>query len=141
VAFDGEGARVFGGRWNHRGTPVVYTSATLSLAVMELLVHLDDEDVGKDYVGIPAEIPDSVGIRHVRAPELPRDWRSLPTPQALAGLGTRWAVACGTAVLAVPSAIIPQELNYLLSPRHPHFTRIRVGRPEPFFFDPRLRKR
>jgi RES domain-containing protein len=46
-----------------------------------------------------------------------------------------------TAVLAVPSAVIPHELNYLLNPRHPHFKRIRVGRPEPFSFDPRLRKR
>jgi RES domain-containing protein len=105
-----------------------------------LLVHLDDDDLGKDYVGIPADIPDSVEITRIRLTDLPRKWRSLPRPQALADLGSRWAAARDTAVLAVPSAIIPHELNYLLNPLHPHFKRIRIGRPEPFSFDPRLRK-
>jgi RES domain-containing protein len=135
------GARRYGGRWNQRGTPVVYTSATLSLAVMELLVHLDDDDLAKAYVGVAADIPDSLVITRVRAADLPRDWRRIPPPEALPELGSRWAGARVTAVLAVPSAVIPHELNYLLNPRHPHFKRIRVGRPEPFSFDPRLRKR
>jgi RES domain-containing protein len=108
---------------------------------MELLVDLDDEEGAKDYLGVPAEIPDSVGIGRVRGTDLPRDWRAYPPPQALADLGSRWAAACASAVLAVPSAIIPQELNYLLNPLHPHFKRIHIGRPEPFSFDPRLRKR
>ena len=108
---------------------------------MELLVHLDDEDGSKDYVGVPAEIPDSVGIGRLRGTDLPRDWRAYPRPQALADLGSRWAAGRESAVLAVPSAIIPQELNYLLNPLHPHFKRIKIGRPEPFSFDPRLRKR
>jgi RES domain-containing protein len=108
---------------------------------VELLVHLDDEESAKDYVAIPAEIPDSVEIRRVGGTDLPRDWRAYPRPQALADLGSRWAAARESAVLAVPSAIIPQELNYLLNPLHPHFKRIQTGRPEPFSFDPRLRKR
>ncbi len=108
---------------------------------MELLVHLDDEDGAKDYVGVPAEIPDSVGIGRVRGTDLPRDWRTYPPPQALADLGSRWAAARASAVLGVPSALISQELNFLLNPLHPHFKRIRIGRPEPFSFDPRLRKR
>jgi RES domain-containing protein len=132
---------VFGGRWNHRGTAVVYTSSTLSLAAMELLVHLDDEDLATDYVGIAADIPASVDIARLRDTDLPRDWRAYPRPQALADLGSRWAAAREAAVLAVPSAVIPQELNYLLNPLHPHFKRIQIGRPEPFSFDPRLRKR
>jgi len=108
---------------------------------MELLVHLDDEDGAKDYVGVPADIPDSVGIGRVRGTDLPRDWRAYPPPPALADLGSRWAAARASVVLAVPSAIVPQELNYLLNPRHPQFKRIQIGRPEPFSFDPRLRKR
>jgi RES domain-containing protein len=108
---------------------------------MELLVHLDDEDGAKDYVGVSAEIPDSVEIGRLRGTDLPRNWRAYPPPQALADLGSRWAVALASAVLAVPSAIIPQEFNYLLNPLHPHFKRIQIGRPEPFSFDPRLRKR
>ena len=131
---------MFGGRWNHRGTPGVYTSSTLSLAVLELLVHLDDDELAKDYVGIPADIPDSVEITRIRTSDLPREWRNFPRPQALAGLGSRWAAARETAVLAVPSAIVPHELNYLLNPLHPHCKRIRFGRPEPFSFDPRLWK-
>ena len=102
---------------------------------------MDDEDGAKDYVGVPAEIPDSVGIERVRDTDLPRDWRAYPPPQTLADLGSRWAVAREGAVLAVPSAIIPQELNYLLNPLHPQFKRIQIGRPEPFSFDPRFRKR
>ena len=131
---------MYGGRWNHHGTPVVYTSSTLSLSVLELLVHLDDDDLAKDYVGIPADIPDPVEITLIRTTDLPREWRHLPGPQALADLGSRWAAARKTAVLAVPSSIVPHELNYLLNPLHPHFKRIRIGRPEPFSFDPRLGK-
>jgi RES domain-containing protein len=108
---------------------------------MELLVYLDDEDSAQDYVGIPADIPDSVEISRVRDSDLPRAWRVYPRPQAFADLGIRWAAARESAVLAVPSAVIPQELNYLLNPLHPLFKRIHIGRPEPFSFDPRLRKR
>ena len=120
---------------------MVYTSATLSLAVMELLVHLDDDDLARAYVAVPAEIPDTVAVKRVRVTDLPRRWRSYPAPGALAELGGRWAAAGESAVLAVPSAVIPHELNYLLNPRHQHFKRVRVGKPEPFAFDPRLRKR
>jgi RES domain-containing protein len=119
--------------------PVVYTSATLSLAVMELLVHLDDDDLARAYAAVPAEIPDGLSISRARVTDLPRGWRSYPAPAALSELGARWVAAGETSVLAVPSAVIPHELNYLLNPRHPHFKRIRVGRPEPFVFDPRLR--
>jgi RES domain-containing protein len=77
----------------------------------------------------------------VRSSNLPSTWRATPAPEALADIGMRWIEAGASAVLAVPSAIIPHELNYLLDPRHAHFGRIRVGLPEPFSFDPRLRKR
>ena len=103
-------------------------------------MHLDDDDLAKDYAGIPADIPDSMEITRIRTSDLPREWRNLPRPLALADLGSRWAAVRETAVLAVPSAIIPHELNYLLNPLHPHFKRIRIGRREPFSFDPRLGK-
>ena len=78
---------MYGGMWNHRGTPVVYTSSSLSLAVLELLAHLDDDDLAKDYVGIPADIPDPVEITLIRTTDLSRESRNLPRPQALADLG------------------------------------------------------
>ena len=75
--------------WNHRGTPVVYSSSTLSLAVLELLAHLDDDDFAKDYVAIPADIQDPVEIALIRTTDLPRESRHLPRPQALADLGIK----------------------------------------------------
>jgi len=80
-------------------------------------------------------------ISRVPASELPVNWRSYPPPEALADLGTRWAHELKSPVLAVPSAVIPQELNYLLNPLHSHFKRIRPGNSEAFRFDPRLRRR
>jgi RES domain-containing protein len=118
----------------------VYTSSTLALAALEMLVHLDPEDASREYVAIPADIPPTVRVGHLAPSDLPRSWRDHPAPSELADIGSRWAERGETAILAVPSAVIPQELNYLLNPRHPAFKRIHVGKPEPFSFDPRLWK-
>lgn len=137
-AFDGEGARRFGGRWNHPGTPVVYTAATLSLAALELLVHIEVEDVPADRVALAAEIPAGVEVERVGAAGLPADWRSYPAPEWTKDLGTAWVAAGRTAVLEVPSVIVPRENNYLLNPGHPEIERIVVGQASPFAFDQRL---
>jgi len=138
---DGEGARRYGGRWNERGTALVYTSETASLAALEYFVHLDPEDAPPDLILIPADIPASVVVRYVRAEELPSDWRSVPGPDALARIGTAWAQSLDTAVLSVPSAIIPEERNYLINPAHSAFRDITFGSARPFSFDPRIWKR
>jgi RES domain-containing protein len=139
-AFDGEGARLRGGRWNHPGTPIVYISSSLALAALETLVHLVRFLPVKHLVAVPADIPDSVSIVPMRPGSLPGGWRAPSPPASVADIGTRWAEAGESAVLAVPSVIIPQELNYLLNPLHPQFKRIRIGRTEPFYFDPRFWK-
>jgi RES domain-containing protein len=131
---------LFGGRWNHRGTRVVYTSSSLSLAALETLAHFDEEEGPDALVAIPADMPDDVPITRIKISELASNWRTTPAPESLAEIGTRWTMARHSLVLAVPSAIIPQELNYLLNPLHPQVKRIRVGRPKPFSFDPRLWK-
>jgi RES domain-containing protein len=113
----------------------------LALAALETLVHLEMEEAPSTLVAVPADIPEDVPITRVKPGELAPNWRTIPSPEDLAELGTRWLRARNTLVLAVPSAIIPRELNYLLNPLHPHFKRVRIGRPEPFFFDPRLWKR
>jgi RES domain-containing protein len=137
AAFDGAGARLVGGRWSHPGTAIVYTSATLSLAALELLLQLGQSDVPRDVIAISAEIPDNVH-RTVLVPEgVPdRDWRRYPTLAGLRDVGTRWATSMDTAVLGVPSVIIPAERNYLLNPAHPAFREIRVTVPEPFSLRP-----
>lgn len=141
AAFDGAGARQAGGRWNHRGVAVVYTSATLSLAALEYYVHLDPVDSPTDLVAIPADIPDTVARSEIGTDSLPPSWRDYPAPDDLAELGTAWVRAGSTAVLVVPSALVPRERNLLLNPAHPDFRRVRLGAPEPFSFDPRMWKR
>lgn len=138
AAFDGEGARIAGGRWNRRGTAVVYVSETLSLAALELLVHCDPVLLPGDLVSIRAEIPDGLEITRVEVDALPRGWRRSPPPDALAAIGSDWARRASTAALSVPSALVPGERNLLLSPAHPDFRRIRVGKPDFFSLDPRL---
>jgi len=129
-----------GGRWNHPGTPVVYTSPTPALAALELFVHLDVSEIPDDFVAIPADIPESLAMARISPKRLPADWRRHPAPQALAEIGTKWVQERKTAVLAVPSAVIPLEENYLLNPLHPAFRQIRIGKPKPFRFDPRFLK-
>lgn len=101
-------------------------------------MHLDEEDASESLVAVPADIPESASMRRVGPSELPSGWRSTPAPESLTDIGNRWIRAQNALVLAVPSAIIPRELNYLLNPLHPDFNRVRVRRPEPFSFDPRL---
>lgn len=137
-AFDGEGARLYGGRFNHPGHGVVYCAATLSLAALELLVHLEPSQVPEDRVALPATIPPDLSVRELTVGELPKDWRIYPAPEALKDLGTAWIRAGETAVLTVPSAVIPMERNLLLNPSHSDMTKIEIGEPQPFAFDPRL---
>lgn len=141
AAFDGEGARLYGGRWNPPGVAVVYTSATRSLAVLEILVHLDPEDAPSDLVLVAADVPDSLPTTTIAAEALPRDWREPVGPEALRTLGLDWIRAGKTAVLAVPSAILPSEQNVLLNPAHADFRKVTVGKPERFTFDRRLTHR
>lgn len=136
---DGEGARLFGGRWNPPGTAVVYTSATLSLATLEYLVNLDSDLFPENLVAVSADIPPALEIQSVTARDLPANWREYPAPDALCVIGVAWASACHTPILSVPSVVIPEERNYLLHPAHPQFGRICWNAPEPFRFDPRLR--
>ena len=139
-AFDGEGARRFGGRWNARGTPMVYLGGTLSLAALELFVHLSAGDARIEFVAIAVEIPGEVAINELRSQDLRADWRAEPPSDACKALGTEWAELGDTAVLEVPSVIVPREPNYLLNPRHPDHQHMIIHDPEPFGFDSRMWK-
>jgi RES domain-containing protein len=139
-AFDGEGARRFGGRWNGLGTRVVYASATLSLAALEFFVNLDRDTEPDQLVAVSADIPDDTRIGYIEVSDLPKNWRSYPVPEELQDLGTAWVASASAAVLVIPSAVIPEERNYLLNPAHPDFKRFRLNKPEAFHFDPRMWK-
>jgi RES domain-containing protein len=135
-AFDGEGARLFGGRWNSQGTRVVYTSSALSLAALELLVHLNPPMPFR-YAAISVSFDDAM-VHTIPAAELPEDWMDQPPPQSSQAIGDLWVQQAHSAVLELPSVIIPTETNFLLNPAHPDFKNIQFGKPVPFSFDPRL---
>ena len=137
-AFDGEGARRYGGRWNPVGVRVVYTSESISLAALEALVHVDPPEAPEDLVVIPVDIPNDMGITEVTSRGLPGGWRSSPGPPRLQQVGLNWVRTGQTAVLSVPSVVVPEERNYLMNPAHPDFARIRRGRPKAFAIDSRL---
>jgi RES domain-containing protein len=118
----------------------VYTSGSLSLAVLELFVHVDIDTVPGDLVTIQVDIPDNLTIETVKIGSLPRNWRRYPGAETLKDIGTVWASKASTAILAVPSAIIPEEQNYLLNPAHRSFKRIRLRNPVAFHFDARMWK-
>ena len=136
-AFDGEGARLYGGRWNSPGIAVVYLASSRSLAALEMAVHLDRAALLASFVFISCEFDER--LMTVVAPHaLPPDWRDDPPPPALAAIGDSWVKAARSALLEIPSAIVEQEANYLLNPAHPDSSRIRIGEPEAFAFDRRL---
>jgi RES domain-containing protein len=137
---DGEGAYLYGGRWNFPYTAIVYTSPTLSLAILEYLVHLDTDLVPTNVVTLSATIPDAIPIERIHVSSLPHNWRTVQIHPALQRLGTDWVNRGETAVLQVPSAIVPPEHNILLNPNHPDFERITWYKPTPFIFDSRLFK-
>ena len=136
-AFDGEGARRFGGRWNSIGTRMVYCASSIALAVLEVLVHLEEPLALKGWTLCRVRFDDSM-MRTMELASLPADWFADLPPRVLRETGDRWVHEQSSVVLAVPSAIVPQEMNHLLNPDHPEFRRIRIDRPQPFAFDRRL---
>jgi RES domain-containing protein len=121
--------------------PVIYGSATLSLAALEYLVHVNIDEAPDDLVAIEIEAPDAQGLSSVKVDELPRDWgRATEHPECLR-IGDSWAGDGETLALQVPSAIIPEESNVLLNPRHSAAGDLRIVTSRPFSFDPRLRAR
>lgn len=136
-AFDGEGARLYGGRWNSPGNRVIYTAEHASLAVLEVLVHLESSIPLTAYSLVKVEFEESL-IEELDVEELPPDWRISPPPVDVQSIGDQWIDEVRSAVLKVPSAVLPIESVYLLNPRHPEFESVRISAAIPFSFDKRL---
>jgi RES domain-containing protein len=135
-AFTGDGARLHGGRWNPKGWRMVYAAATRSLALLEMLVQ--DQPLRARYVFIPAELQPRLRVRRVSTADLPSDWRKPTAAEQLRQIGQSWLERGESAVLAVPSAVLPREENFLLNPNHDDFRRILIGDAEPLDLDSRL---
>ena len=139
-AFSGEGARIYGGRWNRSGTAIIYTAESQSLAVPEILGHLDSPELLKKYVLFQVGIEEKY-ILGIDASALPRNWRAEPAPSRVQAIGDEWVTQSTSAVLRVPSALVPGESNYLLNPGHADFRKLKISAPVPFHFDRRFAER
>lgn len=139
--FDGEGAYRFGGRWNSRGARLIYTAGSLSLAALEILVHLDSEELLYAYSFAITEFDENLVIAVEDFVPLPKNWSDSPSPLTIQRIGDEWAESMASAVLKVPTSVLPVEFNYLINIEHADFLKIRLGKPQSFIFDQRLHKK
>jgi len=134
----GEGARLAGGRWNHKGTPIIYTAESRSLACLEALVHMSQAEFLIKRKIVLIEISKTIAPQIIDKSSLPRDWRQYPPFLKLADIGTQWAVSMKSLLLQVPSAVVPDEFNILINPAHRDMKFVTVAKIEDFQFDKRL---
>jgi RES domain-containing protein len=139
-AFTGEGARVYGGRWNSRGTAVVYVSEHESLAALELLVHLTPIPPDDRYLSFRLEWEDKLTERF-SFKNLPSGWNAEPPDLQTMQIGDEWIRAGKSVALAVPSVLSTSEMNFLLNPKHGDFKKIKISQPVEYRFDSRLLNR
>ena len=136
TAFDGEGSKLFGGRWNSKGKRCVYTGASQSLSILELLVHLREESIISDYALFTVSLMEEDVLA---LSELPKNWKEYPAPPETAAIGDQWLEQSPSLALRVPSVIVPSEYNYLINPAHPRMSTLLESIEEsPLDVDPRL---
>jgi len=136
----GKGAELTGGRWNRPGRPVVYTATSVALACLEAVVHLRAQALPLNRFLVRLDVPDALWAdREVfDAAKLPAGWNAVPEGKVSLDLGDAWLKAARTALLVVPSAIVPEELNVLLNPGHPQAAQVRATLLRPWVYDQRL---
>jgi RES domain-containing protein len=138
AAFSGEGARIFEGRWNSAGVRMVYCSEHLSLAALEILVHTQPVTIRDKFrvfqVSWEEAIMSAIDLR-----KLPKSWNAQPPGLISKNIGDEWVHSGRSAVLVVPSVIVPLEKTFLLNPKHRDFGKIKIKDAESFYLDPRLR--
>lgn len=135
TALSGEGARLYGGRWNHPGWRCVYAAESRALAVLELLVHLTGKSRALPYRLLTVEVPDEAVLP---AGALPDGWNATPAGGASQSVGTEWLRARKSAALRVPSVLIPEESNLLINPDAASFAEIRIVAERDFQLDLRF---
>ncbi len=133
----GIGAEKFGGRWNNAGVPILYTCEHRSLALLEVAVHVQLNFMPTDYYMIEIEIPD-VSINTPMLGELPYNWYQNPPNHVAQEFGDEFVENDNYLALKVPSAIVKQEYNILINPRHRLASQVKIIKSYPFAFDKRL---
>lgn len=137
-AFDGEGARLYGGRWNSRGQSCIYLAGSESLAILEVLVHLESAHQINHYALFSVDI-DEKEMMLLETQNLPKNWQEDPAPSETADLGDEWLLSRSSLALCVPSSIVTREKNYLVNVNHPNFSQLLASIVElEFTMDSRL---
>lgn len=137
----GTGAKIYGGRWNHAGYPVVYTSGSRSLAALEFLVHVPMALAPENLSIVEINIQKKVQRVSIKESQLPSSWRDYPAPEQLANIGMNWLKSKSSLLLDIPSAVVEREVNTLINPLHPDIKHVNAEKVERFSFDPRLLKK
>ena len=137
----GKGAELYGGRWNSKGIPVVYSSASRALAVTEIIAYTPPGLLPEGYQLNIIEVPEvSEFIHTVSEAELPADWKRYPHGKATKHLGDALLLSGKYLLVQVPSALVQGEFNWLINPRHPEFRQVKLLELLPFNFNERLFK-
>ena len=132
------GASGYAARWNAKGSFIIYTAESRSLACLENMVHRSGEGDTALYKVMLIEIPDKVEITKITTGTLKKNWYAIENYPYCQAIGAKWLTDLKTAVLQVPSAVIKKESNYLINPNHPNFKKIKLKTTEGFDFDPRV---
>jgi RES domain-containing protein len=134
----GKGAEKYGGRWNSKGVPMVYTGQTIALCTTEIAVHTPLGIIPNNYMLISLEIPEEIQIQEINISELPKNWRLTPYTANTQNIGDKFITEKKFPVLKIPSAVVQGENNFLLNPNHLDFQKIKILSTESFSFDKRL---
>lgn len=138
IELSGKGAALSGNRWNSKGTELVYCADSRALAMAEVAVHISLSILPKDYVMVEIEIPSNISVASLSSDELPLNWSNFPHVLDTQQIGDAFVAERKSAVIKVPSAVVPGDFNYLINPHHPDFTAIKIVDQEDFPFDSRL---
>jgi RES domain-containing protein len=134
----GEGARLFGGRWNHKGTACLYTAESRALAVLEYTVNVNLDDIPRALSITTFKLPDD-SVQLLTESDLPGSWLGIPSAAATRDYGTRLLKNVTALVTRIPSTIIPEEWNYLINPAHPAIGGCKVLDCKDFVYDLRIK--
>lgn len=134
----GTGAKIYGARWNFKGTSIIYTSENRSLATVEFLVHVHFSITPANLSIATLSIPDKATLKEIDASDLPHNWKDYPPPLKLAEIGSGWAKSNETLLLRVPSSVVEKEYNILINPLHSEMKNVKISHVEPYTYDRRL---
>ncbi len=135
---NGEGSKLFGGRWNHKLTPCIYTSESRALALLEYTVNINIEEIPRALSITTFEIP-TTGIQLITEAKLPGDWKRVPAPSSTKDFGTNLLKTSVNFIFKIPSSVITEEHNYILNPLHSDSKHFKIVDIRDFVYDVRIK--